>query len=316
MRRSITAITVLALAATPAAALAESTPAADFDLALASAEPGTPTALRLHVVFKNPEEPGARPSPQRKVVIDLPDGSRIDGGAVAACHASDAELMARGSDACPAESRIGSGTLTLRTNGPPGTDPFVDDVVLFNGGDQLVELFTPQGSPANSAVGRRHIVGPSTLSEEAPPQPGGPPDGESAVSELDFRLDEARGMFTTPPACPADGQWRSRLTFDTADGHTYTVASTTPCRGAAVPAASGAPAGECRSRRVVALRVRRGARVRVSIAGERARRVANRRGVVRIDLRGRPRGRYRVTLAVGDGRATRRITRVFRTCAG
>ena len=225
-----------------------------------------------------------------------------------ACEASDGDLMARGSDACPAESRIGTGTLTLRTNGPPGTDPFVDDVVLFNGGDEILELFTPKGSPANSAVGHRPIVPPNMLSEEAPPQPGGPPDGESAVSDLDFRLDQGRGMFTTPPSCPADGVWRSRLTFVTAEERTYTAESTTPCR----PPPPAPAARECRSRRVVAMRAGRARVATVAIGGGPARRVRVRDGRVRIDLRGRPRGRYTVKVGLG----ARRITRVFRTCGG
>jgi prepilin-type processing-associated H-X9-DG protein len=42
----------------------------------------------------------------------------------------------------------------------------------------------------------------------------------------------------TPPACPADGRWRSHAQFTFADGHVATADATTPCR---VPATAGDP---------------------------------------------------------------------------
>jgi len=65
---------VVGVLAAPTSATAESTPAADFTLDLATTHVATPTTARLHVVFKTPSDPSARPSPQRTVAIELPAG--------------------------------------------------------------------------------------------------------------------------------------------------------------------------------------------------------------------------------------------------
>jgi len=299
------------LAALPAGvAAADSTPAADFDLTLASHRAGAPTAGAIKIVFKNPDDPNAAPSPQRRIVIELPQGTRIDGNAVPVCTASDAELQALGPSACPAGSRVGAGTAELRTDGGPAFDPFIDDVDIFNGGKELLELFTHQRTGARTAAGHRQISAPDTLSENAPPQPGAPPDFESSVRVLDFKFTNAP-FITTPPACPADGLWRSRLTFDTADGHTYTAASATPCD---VTAAAAKP--ECRSRRTVAITLPRAARTVTVLLDGRTHATLRRPGRrAPVSLRGLPRGTYTVTLVVRRAGGRVRITRRYRTCA-
>src|SRR3954452_9841270 len=149
-------------------------------------------------------------------------------------------------------SQIGGGSAELRTDGGPAFDPFIDDVDIFNGGKELVELFTHQRSGVRIGVGRRQISSPDTLSETPAPQPGAPRDFESSVRVLDFKFG-ASPFVTTPASCPADGQWRSKLTFDTADGHTYSASSTTPCDRDVSPARGRVSAGACRSRREVAV---------------------------------------------------------------
>jgi len=308
--RALLVLAVLALLPT-AVARAESTPAADFELGLGSREPAASTGVTLRITFKNPDDPNAAPSPQRKVTIELPRGTRIDGTKVPVCTAPDPQLQAQGAEACPAASRVGKGTVTLRTDGGPAFDPFVDDVDIFNGGKELIELFTHQRSGLRTAVGHRPITSPDTLSESAPPQPGAPPDFESSVTNLSFDL--ARSAFiTTPPSCPGDGQWRSRLTFDTADGHTYTAAAATPC---AVPAAASAKPA-CRSRRTVAIRLPRHARRVTVLLDGRVRATLRRPGArAPVSLRGLPRGTYTVTLVVRRAAGSVRLTRRYRTCA-
>src|SRR3954466_9235619 len=183
------AVLIPSLLLSTAVAAAESTPAADFDLSLGARTPAAATPMAIRIVYKNPDDPNAAPSPQRRIVIELPRGTRVDGSAVPVCTASDAELQARGPSACPAGSRVGSGTAELRTDGGPLFDPFIDDVDIFNGGKELVELFTHQRDGVRIGVGRRQITAPNTLSETPPPQPGAPPDFESSVRVLDFKFD-------------------------------------------------------------------------------------------------------------------------------
>src|SRR4051812_10274610 len=89
---------------------------ADFSLGFSTKARGARAALTLHVVYKAPGgDPNAKPSPIRKVVIRAPAGTRFHTAAVAKCTASDDELRAEGSGACPAESRIGAGKLRADT---------------------------------------------------------------------------------------------------------------------------------------------------------------------------------------------------------
>ena len=230
----LTPAIALGLLLLPAAAAAESTPAVDFGLRLTSERPSTLTGLDLHILYKNPSDPNAKPPALTKLMLEAPEGTRFDGAAVSACHASDQELMARGRDACPDASRVGGGNLTVMTGFGPPVDPFATDATLFNSGDGIVELFTQKGSNTALGTDRTKFGPPNTLTAHPPTIPGGPPDGKTAVRDIRFNYKPIRGaggkaFITTPPDCPSRGLWISRLTFSYADGNTYHASSTTTC---------------------------------------------------------------------------------------
>jgi hypothetical protein len=206
---------------------------ADFDLGFDTGKPGIRAALVLHVVYKAADDPDAKPSPIRKVVIAAPQGTRFDTKAVPSCKASDDELMAQGSGACPAESRIGAGKLTADSGFGPPADPVHADLTLFNTGDAVLEVVTAEGTDRVLGTDRLHIDG-STLTGAPPVTPGGPPDGETAVRQIDFTIDAKTGFVTTPATCA--GQWISTGTFGFKDGAEETLQSSVPCdRAAATP---------------------------------------------------------------------------------
>jgi hypothetical protein len=288
-----TALAALAAAAVPGQAAADATPAVDFELGLSSRVPATPTGVTIHAEFKNPSNPGAKPSAQRTVVIAAPGGTVFHAGAFPACTASDAQLLAQGESACPPDTRVGTGTVRIISGAGAPIDPFDDDVVIFNSGDGLIELFTNTGSGKRTAVGRRSLTGPGTLSETPAPTPGGPPDGESAVTVLDLRLDAGPAgspFVTTPATCPADGRWRSTIDFTTADGNSYSAPASTPCRAAGPRTTVGVVPGHVRTGRSTTFRVSvsaspascaHGATVRLG----RARAVTDRRGRASLRVR-------------------------------
>ena len=252
------ATTALALMAT-ATAHAGSTPGVDFDLNLSSQQPGSLTAATLRILYKNPSDPNAKPSPVRRLTVKAPDGTRFDGAAVPRCAASDSDLMLNGRDACPAASRVGSGTLTVMTGFGAPFDPFATDVTLFNSGDGVIELVTAKGTNAELGVDRTKFTGPGTISADPPKTPGGPPDGESAVREVLFTYDAVRGpggkrFITTPQTCPSSRLWTSALSTTDAAGATYSTTSATTC----LPAVSTPRHGP-----------RRKARMRLSVAPRR-----------------------------------------------
>jgi len=312
-------------------AVADSTPAADFGLSLATPQPDSSTGLSLHLLFKNPSDASAKPSPQRKVIIELPAGARIDGNAVPACTASDQQIMLAGPGACPSASAVGSGTVIL-TTGVAAFDPFIDDVKLFNGGDGLIEVFNKQGSATTTAIGHRSYADPRTLSETPAPTPGGPPDGESAVRQLDYHLDAVLGpggrpFITTPSSCPASGRLSSRLSFTTADGNSYQVNDATSCQRESAFAPGGSPSTRspsstsnptCKSHRRFRIRLAhpRRARFRSIVVTINGRRTKLDPVAPIIDLRGLPKGNVTVKITATTTDGTRLIsTRRYHTCS-
>lgn len=215
-----------------AAASATTGERADFELGFSTGTPGAEAALTLHVVYKAAGDPEAKPSPIRKVVVAAPSGTRFDAGAVPACTATDDELMASGRGACPADSRIGAGKLTADTGFGPPADPVPGDLTLFNAGDEVLEVVTAPGTDRVIGTDRLRIDG-STLTGAPPVTPGGPPDGETAVRQIDFTIEQATGFVTTPPACPDGGRWVSTGTFGFKDGAEETLESSAPCEPAA-----------------------------------------------------------------------------------
>ncbi|HEX8075552.1 MAG TPA: hypothetical protein VF545_11290 [Thermoleophilaceae bacterium] len=279
----------LALCAVPAAA--ESGHLVDFRLGLTSRSPTSPTGLSVSFVVHTGRDRNAKSSPLRSEVLRLPQGLRFDSAAVAQCTATDDEIQALGPDACPADSKLTLGQLVVVTGFGPPFDPFVNDMHVFNGENQIIEIFTVQGSSRSTGVDHLTIDG-STLTAHPPAPPGGPPDGQTAVRSVDLqipiRVAGGKSLATTPLECPASGRWTSTGTFGFADGRRETVASATPCGRVKLPAGPKVrlavhPRSTFSGRRVrVRLRVRSTAKRCVSGATVR---LGGRR--IRTDRRGR-----------------------------
>jgi len=317
------AVAALASVAVAAPATGESTPALDFDLGFGVEQPASPASLVLHEVYKNPSDPSGKPSPLRKTVLEAPAGTVFDGHAVAACTASDDQLMTDGPTACPTDSRVGTGSVALDTGFGPPVDPYMVDAILFNGGDGITELFSDHQTGARLAVGHGRFTAPNTLTETPARNPGGPPDGESSVRQVDFRFAERRGpdgraFITTPPSCPAAGAWAAKLTATVADGHTYVATSSTPCVASGVveqPRPVPRPAIDVG---VIPRRARAGTRARLhvrlrstapdclaaaTVRFHRAKARTNRSGLATLALRLHRPGRYQLTATHAGCRA-------------
>src|SRR4051794_9551065 len=104
------AVGALALAAAPAAA--DSGRLADFGLHLTARSPDVPTGVTVHLRLRKAGDPNGKPSPIRSATIRLPRGVRIDSRAAPQCMASDEELKALGSDACPSDTELTVGSFT------------------------------------------------------------------------------------------------------------------------------------------------------------------------------------------------------------
>lgn len=266
-------------AVAPAAAGAQSGVRQSSELLFDQEQPGVPTGLTLSIDYVNPDDPSAKPPAVRTVVEELAAGAQIDTSVPDLCTANDAQLTAQGADACPDDSRVGSGFVRVDTGFPePGR--FIDaDVVFLNNTDELILVSTARGSGAR-VITRAAVQGRQIVTNLAA-LPGTPPDG-GAIDVVDFRLEaisreidgSSRGYITTPPDCPPDGVWTNSISFTYSDGVTQLVDSQSPCAGSSVAAsaasslpphaaATGSPAAaakKCKKRTAKGKHARRGER--------------------------------------------------------
>jgi hypothetical protein len=224
----------LGLALLPAPAGAQSGSRQSAELSFAEREPGTPTALDLKIDYTNPQDPGGKPPAVRRVVEELAAGAQIDTSVPARCTATDAQLMLQGAAACPADSRVGQGTVSIDT-GLPGPGRIIQaDTQFLNNTNQLILISTERGSGAR--VVTRAVAEGQRIVTELAPLPGAPPDG-GAIDVVDFRLNQVirviggirRGYITTPGNCPESRSWRNTLTFTYADGASQTTTTDSSC---------------------------------------------------------------------------------------
>src|SRR5688572_6157072 len=64
---------------------------ADLDMRFTNSAPGASTGISTRIVYKNPEDPEAKPVPVRREVFTFPRGTRFNGSVVPDCTASDRE---------------------------------------------------------------------------------------------------------------------------------------------------------------------------------------------------------------------------------
>jgi hypothetical protein len=162
----------------------------------------------------------------RRVTATLPRGARIDTSGLAACTASNAQLVAQGGAACPPDSRVGRGTGSVDT-GFPGFRAVVADVEVFNTRGGFLTVNTAR-TPRYRNVFRFAIRG-RTWTTSNPRLPGTPPDG-GAIDSLDIHIFERSGYITTPRRCPKRRYWVTRMTFSYDGGVTQAATTRTPCK--------------------------------------------------------------------------------------
>ena len=209
------------------------------ELKYTSTTPGTSTGLTLDFMFQNPDDPSLKPHALKSLVVHGPPGGGIDTTVPPQCHASDAELMAQGPDACPPESKVGTAFAISDTGGGGPLPRYTrTDITEFNNQDEVVAVGVNEDIPALKPVDRTKIEGDRTTTE-FPLLPGGPPpEPFAAFKELHFRFPpysrNGRPYNHTPPTCPRQRYWRMVLDFTYVDGVTERVNSDSPCSGGPV----------------------------------------------------------------------------------
>ena len=227
--------TALALAVSATVAPAADPPYQPSSYTQSAKRPASPTAERFKFDYVNPDDPAAKPPPVRKVVMILPRGARYDASVPGSCTASDEELTLEGGAACPPDSAIGGGVVTVDT-GTPGPGRMVTaDVEFFNNAEdpdgEFIYVNTIRDSTARTII-RADVTRRRTITN-VDMLPGSPPDG-GAIDTVDLKVARVvrngRAYITTPRTCPRKKRWITKVQFSYGDGYTQTVATRNRCR--------------------------------------------------------------------------------------
>lgn len=282
--------------------------------------PGAATGRVYAIDYFDPaDREDGKPHAFSHLRVELPEGARFDTSALPQCKASDADLMASGPSACPAETRVGTDE-TVIDSGASGAGRYMTvDFSFFNNEKELILLATVRENGVRVVV--RAQIGERTLDIENPFIPGTPPDGTAARSQRG--VFEQSKFITTPPACPPSGHWVTRITWTYRDGVKQSAESRSPCRrpDGDAPAIRwfGVPRG-CASKpfrahfRVTDASALRSVRIRLD--GRALARSPHKRVSARMPVRGLRPGRHTVEVAAVDSAGNRAVRSFrFRRCA-
>jgi hypothetical protein len=227
---------IFALSAGVAPALDYSRQTASFTLD--QQRPARSTGEHFQFDYVNPDDAEAKPPAVTRVVTMLPPGGRFDPSVPGSCTASDEQLMLQGAAACPADSAIGGGVVTVDSGFPGPARIVTADVEFFNNAEdpagEFIYLNTVRGTSARTVI--RADAGRDRTVTTPPFLPGTPPDG-GAIDTVDLRVSnisrvvdgKRRNYITTPPRCPRSGQWVTKVSFTYGDDVTQTVPTANSC---------------------------------------------------------------------------------------
>lgn len=238
------AAVLLALGMLVTVGAAGAMPRQKLDMQFKNTRPGAPTAATVNPTWLG-DHPGEKPHTITADSFTFAKGSKLDFSVPTKCTATDKRLVNRGPSACPKSSRVGEGTVELDMGKPVWILPRIikTHVALLSGGPhQIINVFrvtnVPLGFPIR-VIDRGDVNG-RTLSAKNQLTPGFPPPDNYVAVKFDrlnfFRIVKGQGanrraFLTTPPRCPASGEWTNTASFDYVDHVTQHASSASPCKG-------------------------------------------------------------------------------------
>jgi hypothetical protein len=219
-----------------AAAEPVSGPHETLDFRFTTTKTSAPTGWTFTGTYHAAGDANANPPYMRRMTFYHPPGMRFDTTVPGRCSASDAELAVRGPNACPADSRLGGGTVWISFMGSSPSPAAAD---LFNNTNEQVIVGQ---SPGLSTIVRSRMYPDGSVEYESPtcwPSAPGvqcPVDNslqvKSSISVPPYTKTSDSGVgsyLTTPPECPATGHWETPVRLWWADGSVDTVITEQPC---------------------------------------------------------------------------------------
>jgi hypothetical protein len=231
--------TALMLALAAAVAPAADSPYQTSTYTLSAKRPASPTAERFKFDYVNPDDPAAKPRAVTRVVTILPRGARYDTSVPGSCTASDEELELQGGAACPPDSAIGGGVVTVDTGAPDPGRIVTADVEFFNNAEdtdgEFIYVNTVRGSTARTVI-RADVTKRRTVTN-LDMLPGTPPDG-GAIDTVDVVVAKVvrtiggkrRSYIRTPRRCRAGRRWIAKVRFSYGDDYSQLVTTPNPCK--------------------------------------------------------------------------------------
>jgi hypothetical protein len=187
-------------------------------------------AARLHAAG----DPKGDPPALRRLVIQLPPGSRVDTSVPPRCSASDDEIRLVGESACPLSARIGSGEATVKTIGG-GTSTY--ETVIYNAEDDMLELIKSGDrviSVVHTYVRGETLVGPVPTCLTGGNPPEGCPSDQVTLIANSLHVDRMnvgpRRYGVTPRRCPKSRRWSTPVRLEFGDGSVETLVPHSPCK--------------------------------------------------------------------------------------
>jgi hypothetical protein len=236
VRLALFTLGLLAVSAGVAPATDSSRQASSYTLT--ETRPARATGEHFQFDYVNPDDPDAKPPAVREVVTVLPRGGRYDPTAPGSCTATDAEFTLQGAAACPPDSAIGGGVVTVDTGAPGPARIVTADVEFFNNAEdpagEFIYLNTVRGTGARTII-RADVTRRRTITI-APMLPGTPPDG-GAIDTVDVEVakvvrtvdGERRRYITTPRRCPRSRTWVAKVRFTYGEDYSQVVGTPNAC---------------------------------------------------------------------------------------
>jgi hypothetical protein len=197
--------------------------------------PGSLTGVKVALEFQNPDNPNLKPYSVAKLIFHWPGPELGDTTVPARCEASDAQVMLQGPDACPPDSKVGSGEAV--TDNGSGGGPFPryghQTVTAFNEASGILGLTVDDDVPAIKTVSHTKFEN-GAKTTELPTFPGlPPPEPYTPLKSMNLYFPpyerDGRPYGVTPSTCPAAGYWTFVADFIYHDGVTQSVVSRSPC---------------------------------------------------------------------------------------
>jgi hypothetical protein len=199
------------------------------DIKFTTPKTGTPAGVSADLEAADPGEPGGKPKSSLKVVVNFPRGTKYDTTVPGVCKADDQTIQQTNGSACPANSKVGTGSAVA--NAAPAASTVGENITAYNAKNQIIFLLTPADPLGQTFVLRGKLSG-NKLTTIVPQFNVAGIKVVLTVFKLKTKVVKKSGKsyLTTAKKCNKPKKFETVTNFTYDDGTTQSVVSDTPCR--------------------------------------------------------------------------------------